>query len=174
MFSSVLTALSLSAVAAAATAGPPACVAFDIHWNLLAFGFNGKDYNAGTQDTWTSGGAFPCFLCILYCVIEKWLTMGTVDAPTDITTSGRPYVVPFLFRTTTCANPGLLFLWLLRPFNSVNTTCYLSQVRVPSSSSAWTGWASLVPYLTNYIFPEMCSSQMRSTSSMLTLLIRLI
>ena len=31
------------------------CVAFDIYWNLLAFGFNGKDYNAGTQDTWTSG-----------------------------------------------------------------------------------------------------------------------
>ena len=31
------------------------CVAFDISWNLLAFGFNGKDYSAGTQDTWTSG-----------------------------------------------------------------------------------------------------------------------
>ncbi|PPQ96094.1 hypothetical protein CVT26_004726 [Gymnopilus dilepis] len=65
---------------AAASAGPSACVTFDINWNLLAFGFNGKDYNAGTQDTWTSSGA-----------------------PTDITASGRP------------------------PFNSPNTTCYLSQ-----------------------------------------------
>lgn len=31
------------------------CVAFDISWNLLAFGFGSKDYKAGTQDTWTSG-----------------------------------------------------------------------------------------------------------------------
>jgi len=65
---------------AAASVGPSACVTFDINWNLLAFGFNGKDFNAGTQDTWTSSGT-----------------------PTDITTSGRP------------------------PFNSVNTTCFLSQ-----------------------------------------------
>lgn len=32
-----------------------ACVAFDINWNLLVFNLNGKDYNAGTQDTWGSG-----------------------------------------------------------------------------------------------------------------------
>jgi len=51
------------------------CVAFDISWNLLAFGFNGKDYSAGTQDTWTSGQA------------------------TDITTSGRP---PFNGANATC------------------------------------------------------------------------
>lgn len=31
------------------------CIAFDASWNLLAFGFNGKDYNAGTSDTWASG-----------------------------------------------------------------------------------------------------------------------
>ena len=40
--------------ATTATAGPSGCVSFDVHWNLLAFGFNGKDYNVGTQDTWTS------------------------------------------------------------------------------------------------------------------------
>jgi len=51
------------------------CVAFDISWNLLAFGFNGKDYNAGTMDTWTTGTA------------------------TDITTSGRP---PFNSPNATC------------------------------------------------------------------------
>ncbi|KAF8880017.1 hypothetical protein BD779DRAFT_1649151 [Infundibulicybe gibba] len=51
------------------------CVAFDTAWNLLAFGFNGKDYNAGTQDTWGSGTA------------------------ADITTTGRP---PFNGANTTC------------------------------------------------------------------------
>ncbi|PPQ83693.1 hypothetical protein CVT24_001168, partial [Panaeolus cyanescens] len=78
-FSSFVLASVYGAVSAAA-ASPSACVSFDINWNLLAFGFNGKDYNAGTQDTWTSN-----------------------TPPTDITTTGRP------------------------PFNSVNTTCYLSQ-----------------------------------------------
>jgi hypothetical protein len=51
------------------------CVAFDINWNLLAFGFDGKDYSAGTQDAWANGKA------------------------TDITTSGRP---PFDGTSTTC------------------------------------------------------------------------
>ncbi|KAK2465624.1 hypothetical protein APHAL10511_002516 [Amanita phalloides] len=51
------------------------CAAFDIYWNLLAFGFNGKDYSAGTQDAWSSGQA------------------------TDITASGRP---PFNGANTTC------------------------------------------------------------------------
>jgi len=51
------------------------CVAFDTSWNLLAFGFNGKDYNAGPQTSWSSGTA------------------------TDITASGRP---PFDGTNTTC------------------------------------------------------------------------
>ncbi|KAJ7088587.1 hypothetical protein C8R44DRAFT_649419 [Mycena epipterygia] len=51
------------------------CIAFDTKWNLLAFGFNGKDYNAGTSDTWASGTA------------------------TDITTTGRP---PFDGTNTKC------------------------------------------------------------------------
>lgn len=72
---------SVVGAVAASTGGPAGCVTFDINWNLLAFGFNGKDYNAGTQDTWTS-------------------STGSLK---DITANGRP------------------------PFNSVNTTCYLSQ-----------------------------------------------
>ena len=48
------TSSTAAAAVATATAGPPACVSFDINWNMLAFGFNGKDYNAGTQDTWSS------------------------------------------------------------------------------------------------------------------------
>jgi len=72
-----LVALHISSAAAAAAAGPSACISFDINWNLLAFGFNGKDYNAGTQDAWASSS-------------------GSL---TDITTSGRP---PFNAVNTTC------------------------------------------------------------------------
>lgn len=74
--------LSFSPVAWAGSS----CVAFDVTWNLLAFGFNGKDYNAGTQDTWTSGK----FLVdrLQHPVKPFDLAGGT---PTDITTSGRPW-----------------------------------------------------------------------------------
>ncbi|KAH9968226.1 hypothetical protein BC827DRAFT_1263931 [Russula dissimulans] len=51
------------------------CTAFDINWNLHAFGLDGKDWNAGTQGTWARGTA------------------------TDITASGRP---PFDGSNTTC------------------------------------------------------------------------
>ncbi|KAG2067094.1 hypothetical protein BDR04DRAFT_1105620 [Suillus decipiens] len=52
------------------------CIAFDANWNLLAFGLNGKDWNAGTQDIWSSS-----------------------TAATDITASNRP---PFDAANTTC------------------------------------------------------------------------
>lgn len=45
--------LSLASAASATSS----CVAFDISWNLLAFNFEGKDYNAGTQDSWGSGAS---------------------------------------------------------------------------------------------------------------------
>ena len=48
-----LASLLLLAAPAAVYADP--CVSFDVNFNLLAFGFNGKDYNAGPQDSWTSG-----------------------------------------------------------------------------------------------------------------------
>jgi hypothetical protein len=65
----LLVTLSFASIASSS------CIAFDASWNLLAFGFGGKDYDAGTQDTWTSGQA------------------------KDITTSGRP---PFNGQNTTC------------------------------------------------------------------------
>ncbi|KAI0635239.1 hypothetical protein C8Q77DRAFT_1217131 [Trametes polyzona] len=68
-----LVSLLLLAVPRVARASP--CVAFDANFNLLAFGFDGKDWNAGQQDSWTSGSA------------------------TDITTDGRP---PFDGTSTTC------------------------------------------------------------------------
>ncbi|KAJ7267469.1 hypothetical protein C8J57DRAFT_1229029 [Mycena rebaudengoi] len=51
------------------------CIAFDASWNLLAFGLNGKDYNAGPSTSWASGTA------------------------ADITTQGRP---PFDGADTKC------------------------------------------------------------------------
>ncbi|KZT34087.1 hypothetical protein SISSUDRAFT_992301 [Sistotremastrum suecicum HHB10207 ss-3] len=52
------------------------CLAFDSDFNLLAFGFGGKDFNLGPQSTWNGNGAV-----------------------TDITTTGRP---PFDGANTTC------------------------------------------------------------------------
>ncbi|KAG1884370.1 hypothetical protein F4604DRAFT_1492889, partial [Suillus subluteus] len=59
-----------------ATVRASPCISFDANWNLLAFGLNGKDWNAGTQDTWSSS-----------------------TAATDITASNRP---PFDAANTTC------------------------------------------------------------------------
>ncbi|KAI0088824.1 hypothetical protein BDY19DRAFT_890542 [Irpex rosettiformis] len=72
MFSS-LTLVSLLSLAYPAIASPAAC--FNAKFELLAFGLGGKDWNAGTQDSWASGTA------------------------KDITTSGRP---PFDGANTTC------------------------------------------------------------------------
>ncbi|KAH9852563.1 hypothetical protein C2E23DRAFT_826139 [Lenzites betulinus] len=68
-----LVSLLFLAIPTAVRASP--CVTFDADFNLLAFGLNGKDWNAGQQDSWTSGSA------------------------TDITASGRP---PFDGTNTTC------------------------------------------------------------------------
>ena len=52
-----LVSLFLLAVPKAVYASP--CVTFDINFNLLAFGFNGKDWNAGLQDSWPTGECRP-------------------------------------------------------------------------------------------------------------------
>ena len=48
-----LTLVSLLSLAIPALTSP--CVTFDANFNLLALGFGGKDYSAGTQDAWASG-----------------------------------------------------------------------------------------------------------------------
>ncbi|KAH6911446.1 hypothetical protein BKA70DRAFT_856615 [Coprinopsis sp. MPI-PUGE-AT-0042] len=40
--------LSSTSLATAQSNGPSQCISFDASWNLLAFNFDGKDYNAGT------------------------------------------------------------------------------------------------------------------------------
>lgn len=101
-------------------------MAFDISWNLLAFGFNEKDYNAGTQDKWASA-------------------TGTAQ---DITTSGRP---PFNGPNTTCylsqytnaiyvlgadnANPSAIFIYDATA-KSWSTQAVTAQGFDPSSFSA--------------------------------------
>jgi hypothetical protein len=55
MFTSLLpTIVALYFFSTTAVRASP-CVAFDVQWNLLAFGLDGKDWNAGTQNTWASG-----------------------------------------------------------------------------------------------------------------------
>ena len=53
MLAPLLTFVALFVSPVAVRASP--CVSFDVNWNLLAFGLDGKDWNAGTQDTWASG-----------------------------------------------------------------------------------------------------------------------
>ncbi|KAI5834047.1 hypothetical protein K523DRAFT_263973 [Schizophyllum commune Tattone D] len=78
---SFLTAVSLSLSLLSFLGSMPvvsagsSCVAMDINWNLLVFGYGGKDYNAGTKDSWASGTA------------------------TEITADGRP---PFDGDNVTC------------------------------------------------------------------------
>jgi len=71
------------------------CVAFDVNWNLLAFGLDGKDWNAGTQDTWASGASrLPCFRSLGLCVdtiISS--TFGLVNLQAPLPTSPPPLVV---------------------------------------------------------------------------------
>ena len=61
--STAIVILATSLVMVSATSGPTQCLAFDVNWNLLACGYGGKDYNAGTQDSWgTSGSAMDIIM----------------------------------------------------------------------------------------------------------------
>ena len=110
----LILAISLAHVVRAGSS----CVAFDISWNLLAFGFNGKDYNAGTMDTWSSGVASSILSSIgnsqsysftRYCHGYHCLRPAVSETLNWICYPTQTY--------STCS-----------PFNSPNTTCYLSQV----------------------------------------------
>jgi len=128
-----LVALHIS-VASAATSG---CVAFDVNWNLLAFGFSGKDYNAGTQDMWTS----------------------TTPAK-EITASNRP---PFNTPNATCylaqfynaiyvinadkANPTSIYIY------AVTTQSWSMQsVTVPSNTIIYSNFAAILDHDTNVFY----------------------
>ncbi|KAJ7750471.1 hypothetical protein DFH07DRAFT_746210 [Mycena maculata] len=78
---SLFTLVTLLALTTPSVLAGSSCVAFDTAWNLLAFGFNGKDYNAGTSDTWAS------------------VDSSSPGSATDITTTGRP---PFNGNNTKC------------------------------------------------------------------------
>lgn len=51
---SALVSLFLLALSQSPVRASP-CIAFDVDFNLFAFGLNSKDWNIGTQDVWTSG-----------------------------------------------------------------------------------------------------------------------
>ena len=67
-----LVSLLLLAVPKAVYADP--CVTFDVDFNLLAFGLNGKDWNAGQQDSWTSGE--PYLLSLYFCTRHAGVTIA--------------------------------------------------------------------------------------------------
>ncbi|EJD05357.1 uncharacterized protein FOMMEDRAFT_131910 [Fomitiporia mediterranea MF3/22] len=75
MHSLTLVSLLLPTLSSLLHVAAEPCIAMDTSFNLLVFGVNGKDFNAGTQDTWTSGSA------------------------ADITAANRP---PFDGTNTTC------------------------------------------------------------------------
>jgi hypothetical protein len=57
MLSSLLpTIVALYFFSSTVVRGSP-CVTFDVTWNLLAFGLDGKDWNAGPQNTWANGAS---------------------------------------------------------------------------------------------------------------------
>ncbi|KAG6332950.1 hypothetical protein ID866_6145 [Astraeus odoratus] len=114
------TAVSLLLLSASTTVSARPCVAFDTNWNLLAFGLDGKDWSAGTQDTWTGSE----------CNVFSWSRAPALTASTPrwcrwfglghhrlwSTVRARPS------RPRVPSNPPLD-----SPFDGANTTCYLSQ-----------------------------------------------
>ena len=93
---------------------PPAS-AFDTKWSLLAFGFHGKDYNAGTQETWGSGSC-SFYLQEIGCKVyyrshryyQVWPTVSAFSSEYSFLQSVLTY--------------------LLQSLQLTNTTCYLSQM----------------------------------------------
>lgn len=85
MLAPLLTIATLFAAAPAAVRAS-ACVAFDINWNLLAFGLDGKDWDASTQDQWGSGMS-DFYVPSMLFVLMKVEFVGTAS---DITATGRP------------------------------------------------------------------------------------
>ena len=53
MLTPTVASLFLFAVSLLPLAIASPCIAMDADFNLLVFGLGGKDFNAGTQDTWT-------------------------------------------------------------------------------------------------------------------------
>ncbi|KAG6821136.1 hypothetical protein H0H93_006475 [Arthromyces matolae] len=83
--SSLITLVTLS-LAGVASAGS-SCIAFDISWNLLALGFNGKDYNAGTQDTWASApsqAAIRLAICLNQYTNAIYVLGADASSPSSI------------------------------------------------------------------------------------------
>lgn len=97
MLAFILVSLLLSLVTSlfpAIQASP--CLAMDANFNLLVFGLDGKDFNVGTQDSWT--GSKYCR--VLSLRLMKFSQTFVDNPATDITTSGRPYVFIFMHQSS--------------------------------------------------------------------------
>ena len=153
-----ITLVASSAAAAAvatATAGPSGCAQFDANWNLLAFGFNGKDYNAGTQDKWTSTTGRKTVFGHLVLYVLTWNQF----LATDITTSNRPWVSSFFFSVADgyllnlyykktqafrlsqrdlLPVSGMRFHFLFGMLNTLSNSFWGGSSQTPSTFSMWT------------------------------------
>lgn len=145
-----LVALFLLSASQTVLASP--CVAFDSNWNLFAFGLNGKDYNATTQDAWTGS-----------------------NKATDVTISGRP---PFDGTNTTCylsqfqnaiyvmgadkANPASVYIY------NAATPAWSQQTTTPGEFDA-SSFTAILDHDTNVFYAvshgEMWSLDMQSLTA---------
>ncbi|THH09570.1 hypothetical protein EW145_g1911 [Phellinidium pouzarii] len=99
MITLTVVSLLLSALSFILPAAAEPCIAMDASFNLLVFGVGGKDFNAGTQDSWTGSSA------------------------TDITASGRP---PFDGSNTTCYLAQFFnAIYVLNADSSDSTSVYI-------------------------------------------------
>jgi hypothetical protein len=103
------------------------CVSFDVSWNLLAFGFQGKDWNAGQQDSWTtSQSSFNHPPALTETSNSTLLT--TFVSPCSHRFDRHHYhwpsvSIPLLSIHIKDAQTNLYD----SPFDGANTTCYLAQ-----------------------------------------------
>lgn len=120
-----ITSLLLLAVSSVASAAS-SCTAFDTNWNLLAFNFGGKDYNAGTQDTWAQGQSSltsPHRPSTSLTPSRRYRNRHNSARPTVNTLFSPPSLV--------CCTDAFHY----RPFNGPNVTCYLSEVSIYFTTS---------------------------------------
>jgi len=114
-----LTTVSLLLLTASTAVNAKPCIAFDASWNLLAFGLDGKDWSAGTQDTWSGSGQ-----------------------ATDITTSNRP---PFNGNTTCYLSQYTNAIYVLNGDSSNPSSLYIYDAAAKSWSTQATTLGSFDP-----------------------------
>jgi hypothetical protein len=82
------------------------CVAFDVSWNLLAFGLDGQDWNAGAEETWASGTSRMTFLIFPSAVLSARVDDNVPNLQAPLLTSPLLGVREFLLLLPFRVGPG--------------------------------------------------------------------